>query len=115
MPGRWSTRWTHNPLEVAVNSAAASRLTRLWLRDDLPPLPKVRAAIATRAAAYEEAHEGRPHPLMPLTYCAWCSGFWIGAAVIALASSPLAPLWRPVALALAYSATTGLADQHAEN
>ena len=30
-----------------------------------------------------------------------------------LASSPLAPLWRPIALALAYSATTGeLSDRN---
>jgi hypothetical protein len=115
MPGRWTTRWTQDPVQVAVNAAAAARLTRLWLHDDLPPLPRLRAAIAKGAARYQETHNGAEHPLLPLTYCAWCSGFWVSAAVVALASSPLAPLWRPVALALAYSATTGLADQHAEH
>lgn len=107
MPGRWSTRWVNNPTTVAINAAAAYRLTRLWLRDDLPPLPAARAAIASAAADYENTHQGAEHPLLPLSYCWWCAGFWIAAGVVALASSPLAPLWRPIALALAYSATTG--------
>jgi len=115
MPGRWTTRWMNNPVDVAVNAAASARLTRLWLYDDLPPLPRLRALVARGAARYAQTHNGSEHPLLPLTYCAWCSGFWIGAGVVALASSPLAPLWRPVAYALAYSATTGLADQHTEH
>ena len=113
MPGRWSTQWANNPTAVTVNALAAYRLTKLWLHDDLPPLPGLRAAIARRGEHWEEAHDGAEHPLLPLTYCAWCAGFWISAGVTLLASSPLAPLWRPIALALAYSATTGeLSDRN---
>lgn len=97
---------------MAINAAAAYRLTRLWLKDDLPPLPAVRAAIATKAARYEDAHNGAEHPLLPLSYCWWCSGFWISLGVVVLASSPLAPLWRPLAHALAFSTTTGLISRH---
>ncbi len=112
MPGRWSLDWAQNPTALAINAAAAYRLTRLWLTDDLPPLPAVRARIAAAEAAHEDRHDGAEHPLFPLSYCYWCAGFWISAAVTVVASSPLAPLWRPLAVALALSATTGLTSQH---
>lgn len=106
-------KWTRDALTVAVTAAAAFRLTRLWLRDSLPGVVDVREAAV--AALEERAPDGEEHPLLPLTYCAWCAGFWISAAVVAVASTPqLAPLWRPLSTVLAVSAVVGVASAHDE-
>lgn len=103
------------PLWASISVAAAYRLTRLWLKDDLPPLPTVRAAMARRFIAYETAHEGESHPLEPLTYCWWCAGFWFSLTAAILESVPATRrLWRPLALALASSAVVAIAAERLE-
>lgn len=103
------------PLWAAVTVGAAYRLTRLWLKDDLPPLPELRAAMARRFIAHEHAHEGKEHPLLPLTECPWCAGFWISAGAVALELFPVTRRWwRPLALALASSAVVGFLSLHDE-
>lgn len=70
-----SLAWTASPLWLAVNALAAYRLTRLWVADMLPPLPRVRRAIDTwatarwapeaaqvRLNAYVHAREPGPRP-----------------------------------------------------
>lgn len=86
-----------NAARVAVQAAAAYRLTRLLQVDSLPPLPAVRSWLITR---YPD------HPLIELVSCPWCLGFWVSAGVVA--ADAMAPkLWRPLALALALSAAVG--------
>jgi hypothetical protein len=100
--------WATRPALLAVNGLAAYRLTRLWLRDSVPPMPAVRAWLGDRLTEHEDAHEGRPHPLAPLTDCPWCAGFWISLGVVGVASVPaLRRAWLPLATALAFSAVTG--------
>lgn len=41
----WSLAWTASPLWLAVNALAAYRLTRLWVADMLPPLPRLRQSV----------------------------------------------------------------------
>ncbi len=106
-------KWTRDALTLAVTAAAAFRLTRLWLRDDLPGVLHAREAAVE--ALTSRVPDGEEHPLLPLTYCAWCAGFWISAAVVAVASTPaLAPLWRPLSTVLAVSAVVGVASAHDE-
>lgn len=104
---RFTTRWLTEPASLAVHALAAYRLTRLWTRDMVPPMPAIRARIAQRLQAHEDAHDGVPHPLAPLTDCPWCVGFWISVGVVAVASSPARRAWAPLAAALAFSAVTG--------
>jgi|SRR5687768_2048078 len=104
-----------SPLWAVVTVMAAYRLTRLWLKDDLPPLPAVRALLGRKVAAYEAEHEGRAHPLEPLTYCWWCAGFWVSLGAVVLESVPATRRWwRPLALALASSAVVALAAERLE-
>lgn len=94
--------WLHDPVWLIVNALASYRLTRLWTRDWLPPLPRVRQYVIDRL------NEGRDseHPGTKLVDCPWCIGFWIGAAVTAIMSAT--PHWWPVvAVPLAFSAVTG--------
>lgn len=105
-----------SPLWATVSALAAYRITRLWIKDEVPPLPAVRALIARRLAAYEEQHDGKPHPLEPLTYCWWCAGFWASLASAVLESVPATRRWwRPLALALASSAVVAIAAERLEN
>lgn len=107
---------TTTPLWASVTTLAAYRLTRLWLKDDVPPLPALRAAMARRFIAYETAHEGKQHPLEPLTYCWWCAGFWTSLAAAVLESVPVTRRWwRPLALALASSAVVAVAAERLEH
>jgi hypothetical protein len=43
--------WIDSPLWLAVNALVAYRLTRLWVSDMLPPLPRVRMWIEDRSSA----------------------------------------------------------------
>lgn len=86
-----------NGVRVAVQAAAAYRLTRLLQVDSLPPLPAVRAWLITR---YPD------HPLIELVSCPWCLGFWVSVGVVA-ADALVPKLWRPLALSLALSAAVG--------
>lgn len=78
---------------------AAYRLTRLWTRDSLPPLPAFRQYVLTRWGT---------RPWSELVDCPWCSGFWISLGVVLVASSPAAPVFQWVAVPLAISAVVGL-------
>jgi hypothetical protein len=86
-----------NGAHVAVQAAAAYRLTRLLQVDSLPPLPAVRSWLITR---YPD------HPLIELVSCPWCLGFWVSVGVVA-ADAFVPKLWRPLALSLALSAAVG--------
>jgi hypothetical protein len=93
-----------NPVDLVINSMAAYRLTRLWTRDSLPPLPAVRQHVLDKLDEIQDAkHTTQEHPLAELVHCPWCIGFWISAGVVGAAT--LAPrAWRPLATALAFSA-----------
>ena len=95
----WSLTWTTDPLALIVHVLAAFRLTRLHTRDSLPPLPRVRDAL-------RERWDGSP--LSELLDCPWCAGWWITLGVAVAASSPLAPVWWPLAVALAMAAVVAL-------
>ena len=84
---------------LVVHALAAFRLTRLWLLDSLPPLPAIRHHVLQKWGNKWWTD---------LFVCGWCAGFWISAAVVAFASSPLAPAWNWLSLALAVSAVVGL-------
>jgi hypothetical protein len=94
--------WLHDPVWLIVNALAACRLTRLWTRDSLPPLPRVRQTVI------DKLNEGREseHPATALVDCAWCIGFWIGAGVVAI-MSVIPHVWPIVAVPLAFSTVTG--------
>lgn len=87
-------------LQLAINTAAAYRLTRLLQEDDLPGLRDVRHDLEVRAATNHDDHVAQ------LYTCPWCLGFWVSVGV--LLADALAPrVWRPLALALAMSAAVG--------
>lgn len=133
-----SLAWTASPLWLAVNALAAYRLTRLWVADMLPPLPRVREAVETWAhqgwdfkgrdgvARGEEPNGaddpeyqrwriyGGTPPLAYLVTCAWCSGYWISLAVFLLATLFPVTVWAFVAVPLAFSAVVGLLHQATE-
>lgn len=93
-----------DPVALAVNALAAYRLTRLWTRDSLPPLPRVRQHVLDKLDEIQDAKGStEDHPLARLVDCPWCIGFWISVGVVGAAT--LAPrAWRPLATALAFSA-----------
>jgi len=97
--------WASNPLLIAVNVLTAFRLTRLWTRDSLPPLPWLRQTVQTRWGhrAWTE-----------LMTCPHCAGVWISAAVLAIASSPWGTAWLWLAAPLAVSAVVGLLASYEE-
>lgn len=84
---------------LPIYALAAYRLTRLWTRDSLPPLPRFRHYV-------RERWDGRA--VVDLVDCPWCVGFWIAVGVVVVSASPLAGAWQWVALPLALSAVTGL-------
>lgn len=110
---RLDTSWIGQPALAAVNALAAYRLTRVWTRDQVPPMPAIRRWLGTKLDAYEDAHHGKPHPLQPLTDCPWCVGFWAALGVVALATLPTRRAWTPLAAALAASAITGHLSERA--
>lgn len=87
------------PLTLLITALAAHRLTRLWIKDTLPPLPKIRGWLQ-----YKLRHS----KLVELTNCPWCAGFWIAAASTLLASTGVWWLW--VAIPLAISTIIGLLE-----
>jgi hypothetical protein len=95
-----------NGVRLAVQAAAAYRITRLLQEDGLPPLPGLRQKMTDRLLADDLTRlEGE---LIYMVNCPWCLGFWVSVAV--LLADALAPrLWRPLATALALSAAVGLA------
>lgn len=128
----WSLEWTTSPLWLVVNALVAFRLTRLWVSDMLPPLPRVRDAVerwalsrwpATGAIGNPEApaeHQateriyGGTPPLAYLVNCAWCSGYWVSLAVFLVATLLPAAVWVFLAVPLAFSAVVGLLHTAAE-
>lgn len=91
--------WVHDPVWLVAYALASYRLTRLWTRDSLPPLPALRQTVLTKYGTRWWA---------PLMDCTWCAGWWISLVVVLLASSPVAVAFRWVALPLAFSAVVGL-------
>lgn len=84
-------------LDLAVDAAAAYRLTRLVTTDRISD--PLREAIGRR---WPESR------LDVLVNCPWCTGVWVAAGV--QAASTFAPrAWRPVARALAVAAIAGVA------
>jgi hypothetical protein len=99
-----NTKWMTSATALTINALAAYRLTRLWTRDSLPPLPLVRQHVLDKLDEIQN-RKGVPreHPLAELVHCPWCVGFWISAGVVGAATfAPRA--WRPLATALAFSA-----------
>lgn len=94
-----SLAWVHDPVWLIVYALTSFRLTRLWTRDSLPPLPALRNKVQLKW--------GR-HAWVELMDCPWCAGFWISVGVMLVSSSPLAPVWQWVAVPLALSAVAGL-------
>ena len=84
-------------LDLAVDAAAAYRLTRLVTTDAITQ--PARDAVADR---WPGSH------LDTLINCPWCTGVWVAAGVQAAAL--LAPRWwRPTARGLALAAIAGVA------
>lgn len=98
------TKWMTSPVALTVNVLAAYRLTRLWTRDSLPPLPELRQHVLDKLDKIQDAKGSTAsHPLSALVDCPWCIGFWISVGVVGAATfTPRA--WRPLATALAFSA-----------
>lgn len=85
--------------ESVIDALATYRLTRLVQRDTLPPVRRAREHVMESDEVPESVKE--------LLDCPWCLSFWVGLLVVWLRrAAPRA--WRPVALALAASAVTGL-------
>ena len=111
--------WWHDPLLLLINALAAYRVTRLVLVDEVPPLPRVRDAIARRALArWRKRHPpygadttrdlyGDQPPVVTLLGCAWCSGWWVSVAVM-VAATLAGPWWLLLAVPLALSAAVGV-------
>lgn len=103
-----------NGLRLAIQAAAAYRITRLVQEDQLPPLPRLREMMSDQLMedynalnAGDRAATVRAE-LVYMINCPWCLGFWVSVAV--LVADALAPkLWRPLATALALSAAVGVA------
>ena len=93
-------------IRLAVQAAAAYRVTRLLQEDQLPPLPALRQKMTWLVTHGEPSRlQGE---LIYMVNCSWCLGFWVSVAV--LLADALAPrLWRPLATALALSALVGVA------
>lgn len=95
-------------IRLAVQAAAAYRITRLIQEDELPPMPQLRRKMNDVVA--REVTAGKfdtlQQQLIYMVGCPWCLGFWVSVAV--LLADALAPrLWRPLATALALSAAVG--------
>lgn len=85
-------------LDLAVDAAAAYRLTRLVTTDTITA--PARQAIGERWP---------DSPLDVLVNCPWCSGVWVGAAVqVARLAAPRA--WPLIARGLALGAIAGAVE-----
>jgi hypothetical protein len=111
-------------LTLAVDAAAAYRLTRLVTADEITEEPReaiVRTSFrscgidvefvdeetAVDVVARYRIENGPPPKLATLVTCRWCAGVWIGFGVIA--ARRLVPrFWSPVADALACAAAAAL-------
>ena len=90
-----------SPVWLLVNALMAYRLTRLWIDDELPPLPSVRQRLSRRADLawhrrlhpaqatterwaeiddLKRAYSHEDHPVKALWECYWCAGYWISLA-----------------------------------
>jgi len=119
---------------------AAFRLTRLWVDDTLPPLPRMRSAITEWAnSRWDDAEDvaqlrdqveappgstprldalrarhmesGNQPAVTYLVTCYWCAGFWIALALVLVAVLVPVAVWAIPVAALALSAITGLLAQ----
>lgn len=115
--------WVTDPAWLLINTLCAYRLTRLWVHDTLPPLPRLRAWVEARAWKRHTTKTGDDTGTVPfygqppavyLVSCAWCAGFWIAAATTAAATLTPTPIWAWIAVPLAISAVVGILD-HATN
>lgn len=61
---------------AAIIIVSSARLTRLWTFDDFPPVQSVRDWLYDRL---DNTKRGRAW--QPITWCPYCSSFWITAAV----------------------------------
>ena len=124
-----SLQWTSDPLALILAALTAYRLTRLWVHDTLPPLPRIRNWLEERILnrwdrqtlyrpsmgekeigrrrATRRIYEDTP-PLVSLLNCSWCSGFWISCAVFAAASLLPTAAWTVISVPFALSALVGL-------
>lgn len=121
--------WTSSPVWLIINALVAFRLTRLWVDDTLPPLPRLRHWLRLRMdegwqrrtqytpsmGAVEVDKRRRTKDLYddmpPATYlldCYWCAGFWISLGTTLAASLLPATVWALLAVPLALSALVGL-------
>jgi hypothetical protein len=94
-------------IRLAVQAAAAYRITRLVQEDQLPPLPRLRQRM-NDALVQDEPPSALQGELIYMVNCPWCLGFWVSVAVL-IADAVAPRLWRPLATALALSAAVGLA------
>lgn len=111
-----SLAWTTSPLWLVINALMAYRLTRLWIDDDLPPLPALRRwarhrlDLASSRSARRDDHLSLygGHPLENLVGCYWCAGYWVSLGVFLAASLIPMTVWAFLAVPLALSAVVGL-------
>lgn len=94
-------------IRLAVQAAAAYRITRLIQQDQLPPLPRLRERM-NDVLTREDPPTALQGELIYMVNCPWCLGFWVSVAVL-IADAVAPRLWRPLATALALSAAVGLA------
>ncbi len=92
------------PLDVAVDTLAVSRLTRLWQHDEVWPMPEARAAFLARVGDSRWAD---------LESCPWCASVWIAAGVV-LARHLFPRTWTVLARVLAGSEVAGHLAQLAD-
>lgn len=108
--------WTSSPVWLVINALMAFRLTRLWVDDELPPLPvfrrwaRHRLDLASSRSSKRTEHISLygGHPLENLIGCTWCAGYWISLAVFLAASLIPLTVWAFLAVPLALSAVVGL-------
>lgn len=120
--------WVLDPTWLIINTLVAYRLTRLWVSDELPPLPSVRRKLNAWAnqrwltkthpklatsQEWDEIEELKAAyhddaPMKRLWDCNWCAGFWISLATVLAASLIPSTAWTLIALPFAISAAVGL-------
>jgi len=88
--------------DLVVLALAAHRVTRLVVKDDLPPIQAARDWLVERA--------GKDSTLAEMIRCSWCAGAHVAWALVCLATHK--PPWRlsfrDWMLVAALSASTGL-------
>jgi hypothetical protein len=120
--------WATDPVWLIINALVAYRLTRLWVSDELPPLPSLRRKLDAWAnqrwltkthpklattQEWDEIEELKrayhdDAPVKRLWDCYWCAGFWISTGTILAASLIPFAVWQFIALPFALSAIVGL-------